>query len=523
MGRLMLKARKIFHWAVVAVCCGLLPFGCVREDFSMPDTQHNVAVRLDVGTRAVDAVDGTPTDEESALHSLRVYAFVKGRLVGHEFRNGDMTSPTTFWMDLAMTSLTTETVDFYLVANEAAMSTPGDEKPLTEKTTENQLNSYTFAVLNPVGTHGLPMFAKERREIDFSQTSTAPDRQPTGDHTGHTPLDQTLSFQLTRPIAKLGVFAAKEEGNNGTLRITGLTMLESGTLSYNYLMPQEEATLKQIANGSGDIALTPSASDVTAQLPTGITDAERENPANYTAVLDIPFYPFENPWGSPDWAAQGDERGNVLKIDYDFDGEARTGLVYMPKTERNRYYTVCCLMHNSGRITVSYNVADWDDGGDYELGFDFPNYELLHPFNVNDATVPPYAQPTVYYNSDAGSEAGCYSFRFVIKGPTGQKWTPTLFDATSADYDLIVYQTINGSRQVVQPENYVASEYPYEIQVRALRGENVGKEFSVGIAYTPQWDESGSSLLLINMLSGHTNWVGSDSPDKIVIKQVDYQ
>lgn len=518
----MLKVRKIFRLAAAVVCCGLLPFGCVREDLSMADTQHNVAVRLDVGTRAVDAVDGTPATEESALHSLRVYAFVKGKLVGHEFRNGDMAAPTTFWMDLAMTSLTTENVDFYLVANEAAMSTPGDEKPLTEKTSESQLKNYTFTVLNSVGTHGLPMFAQENRTIDFSKLSTDPDRQPTGDHAGHTPLEQSLSFQLKRPVAKLGVFAAKDEGDNGTLRITGLTMLESGTLSYNYLLPQSDGTLEQIPNGSGDIPLTPSASAVTKQLPTNISDAERANPANYTAVLDVPFYPFENPWGSPNWAAQGDAKGNVLKIDYSFDGEQRSGLVYMPKIERNRYYTVCCLMHsNSSKITVSYGVADWDDGGDYELGFDFPNYELLHPFNVNDGVTPPYAQPTVYYTPDETSEKGCYSFRFVIKGPVGQKWMPTLFDATAADYNLIVYQTIDSKREVVQPKDYVASEYPYEIQVRARQGANINKEFSVGIAYTPQWDESSSSLLLINMLSGHTNWTGSESTDKIVIRQVD--
>ena len=72
-----------------------------------------MAVRLNVGTCAVGETDGTPTGEESAIHSLRVYAFVKGQLAGHEFRSGDMETPATFWMDLTMTSLTTETVDFY--------------------------------------------------------------------------------------------------------------------------------------------------------------------------------------------------------------------------------------------------------------------------------------------------------------------------------------------------------------------------------------------------------------------------
>ena len=118
----MLNTRKILYWAVTAVCCGLLPCGCVKEDAASLGERHDVAVRLNVGTCAVGETDGTPTGEESAIHSLRVYAFVKGQLAGHEFRSGDMETPATFWMDLTMTSLTTETVDFYIIANEKAMS-----------------------------------------------------------------------------------------------------------------------------------------------------------------------------------------------------------------------------------------------------------------------------------------------------------------------------------------------------------------------------------------------------------------
>ena len=214
---------------------------------------------------------------------------------------------------------------------------------------------------------------------------------------------------------------------------------------------------------------------------------------------------------------QGDEHGNILKIGYTFDSEPREGLVYMPRIERNKYYAVCCLMHNSGKITVAYDVADWEDGGDYQLEFDYPSYELLQPFGGGTA---PYAQPTVYYNGGASSTAGTYSFRFTITGPVRQEWQPTLFDATAADYELTVYQNVDGVNTLVTPP-YVASDTAYEIRVRALKGENVDKQFSLGIAYTPKWDPSGSSLLLINMQSGATNWTGSESTEKIVIKQVD--
>lgn len=513
----MLNTRKILYMVVAAVCCGLLPSGCVKEDVASFGERHDVAVRLNVGTRAVDETDGTPAGEESTIHSLRVYAFVKGQLAGYEFRSGDMETPATFWMDLTMTSLTTETVDFYIIANEKAMSTPGADKPLTEKTTEKELNAFTFTMLTRnVQTDGLPMFGKESKTIDFSKLS---DRQPTDpDHAGHTPLEEVLKFQLKRPIGKLGVFAAKEEGETGELLVTDLSLLESGTRAYNYLMPQTDETLKETgATGTGEFSLVPTTTAVTKTLATNITSEERQDPENYTPVLQVPFYPFENPWGSASWNTPGDEHGNILKIDYTFDGEPREGLVYMPPIERNKYYAVCCLMHNNGKITVAYDVADWDDGGDYQLEFDYPSYELLQPFGGGAA---PYAQPEVYYNGDASSTAGTYSFKFTIKGPAGQEWQPTLFDATAADYELTVYQNVNGVNTLVTPP-YVASETAYEIRVRALKGENVDKRFSLGIAYTPKWDPSGSSLLLINMQSGATNWTGSENTEKIVIKQVD--
>ena len=506
----MLNTRKILSWAVTAVCCGLLPSGCVKEDVASLGERHDVAVRLDVGTRVVDDTDGTPAGEESAIHSLRVYAFVKGQLAGHEFRSGDMEAPATFWMDLTMTSPTTEKVDFYIIANEKAMSTPGAEKILTENTTEAELNDFTFTTLTRnVQADGLPMFGKESKTIDFSKLS---DRQPTDP--GHS----TLKFQLKRPIGKLGVFAAKEAGETGELIVTNLTLLESGTRAYNYLMPQTDETLRQVGTtGTGEFSLVPTSAAVTKTLATNTTPEERQNPENYTPVLGTPFYPFENPWGSTSWDTPSDEHGNILKIGYTFDGELREGLVYMPRIERNKYYAVCCLMHNSGKITVAYDVADWEDGGDYRLEFDYPSYELLQPFGGGTS---PYAQPTVYYNGSASSTAGTYSFKFTITGPVGQEWQPTLFDATAADYELTVYQNVDGVNTLVTPP-YKASDTAYEIRVRALKGENVDKQFSLGIAYTPKWDPSGSSLLLINMQSGSTNWTGSVSTEKIVIKQVD--
>ena len=274
----MLNTRKILYWAVTAVCCGLLPFGCVKEDAASLGERHDVAVRLNVGTRAVSETDGTPTDAESAIHTLRVYAFVGGQPAGHYFTDDVENLPHTFFMDLTFYSTTTQRVDFYVVANEGAMLVQGSGAPesLSETTSENQLKAYWFTELRDVTTYGLPMFCEQQATLDFTNVS---DEIPTDpEHTGHTLLDYDITFELQRPVGKLGVFAAKPQGETGELRITGLTMLSSGTLTRNYLMPQTNETLKDITSIVGDFELEVVGEAVTKELANGISEDERKNP-----------------------------------------------------------------------------------------------------------------------------------------------------------------------------------------------------------------------------------------------------
>lgn len=514
----MRNINRIIYMAVAAIGCGLLPFGCVKEDAVSLGERHDVTVQLNVGTRAVNETEGTPTDDESRIHTLRVYAFAGGRLAGHYFTDNVAAQPHTFFMDLTFFTNEQE-VNFYVVANEGAMVTGGQasQATLSENTTEQQLKDFWFTSLqSDIQANGLPMFCVHEETLYFENEADTPPTDP--EHAGHTLLKDKISFTLQRPVGKLGVFAAKDAGETGVLRVTGLTLLASGTRTLNYLMPQSDETLKAVTGITGNISLAAVKEDVTAELDENASTADRQNAGKYTHVLNEPFYPFENPWGSSSWNTKGDENGNVLQIDYTFDGEARTGHVYMPPIERNKYYTVCCLMHNSGKITVVYTVADWDDET-YELEFDYPSYD--NPITPADGSGPGeggmYPQPTVWYNNDPVSDQGSYSFTFKMSAPDGQKWTPTLLDATPADFEVTVYQ--NGA--MVDPGNYVASSSPYQIKVKALKPGNVDKDVSLSIAYSPSWDPEGTSPLLINGQSGSLKWEGSTVPEAIVIKQTD--
>lgn len=498
--------------------------GCNEEDRTPLSGERTVQVQMNVHTRAMDSSDGTPTNAESALHSLRIYAFSgagsSSKTVGHLYLSEEvlknMTETNSLLMDLKIKAEPTEqTLRFYAVANEVAMSTPGVEKLLNESTSETELNNFTFTLLKtPTSDNGLPMFATDTVAVN---TSSASLQTQDNNHEGHYTLNEKVNFELARPVGKLGVFAAKVEGETETLIVTDAKILKKGTRLRNYLFPQSDEVLKQIVSKDAEINLIlVEGGEVDKTLLENISAEERKNPANYTPLLDVPFYPFETPWGSASWNKPGDEEGAVLQIDYQFDDKKNTGLVYLPRIRRNHYYAVCCLIRNSGKITVEYVVADWDDGGNYELDFAYPTY--TNPIQPMENAG--FNQPTVYYNPDPDSDEGTFKARFSLIAPVGQEWQPTLLNATPADYEITVYQSGEQGMQKMEPP-YVSSDKEYVIKIRALKPENVGRNLELGIGYIPRWDPGKMSLLQINGTSGDTKWPGSNDPDKIVISQID--
>mgnify|MGYP003181022783 FL=1 len=182
---------------------------------------------------------------------------------------------------------------------------------------------------------------------------------------------------------------------------------------------------------------------------------------------------------------------------------------------RNHWYkTNVNFLGWQSQIKITYEVDNWKEGGNYELGFAYPTYtNPIQPVGGGDF---PSAQPTVYYNSDANSDDGTFQCQFTITGPVGQVWQPTLLNTTPGDYEIIVYKGIEK-----QNPPYGISDDPYTLKIRALKPENVDYTVELGISYTPQWDPSATSLLLINGTEGDTKWPGSDDPEKIVIKQIE--
>lgn len=500
---------------VTVFSCSLLPFGCVQDDDVACDsesTSDNVSLQLKVDS-AGDNNGTAPTDDEAKIHTLRVYAFAEipqgdedadkdGRLVGYYYTDKPAAAtPLIFDMDITFYQKGTQQVNFYMVANEGAMSTPGVSKPFTQNTTEQELKDYTFTQLEgPVSSKGLPMYHQSSVTLNKAGSTSVP------------------TFNLQRPIGKLEVFAAKPVNEMSELKITGLTLLESGTRARNYLMPQTPDVLKGITSISGDFQIPVKADVVIGNMK----DDNKKEPGNFTAFQQSPAYLFENPWGSASWNTQGDEKGNVLQIDYAYAGDARTGLVYLPPIERNNYYTIYCLFHNEGKITVSCQVLPWNLTKYDDIVFDYPTYS--NPITPSGWTGDPetaqFLQPTVYYSGEDNWD-GSYSFKFSMTGPKGQHWKPTFYygaDTTPEDYEVSVWQ---GTKPIAEEKDgYLVSPDPYIIKVRATKPKNVGKNVSLGISYQPAWSDQ-AQLLLINGRTGALKWEKSEYAELIKIVQIE--
>lgn len=512
----MRKMRNIWLTVWVSVCCAVLPAGCHKDDGPSLG-ERNVSVLMSVASRAGEE---TPTGAEAAINTLRVYAFVGGESAGHYYTDNPVLSPNSFLMDLKMFSTTTQTVDFYVVANEGAMDGLQVTRPFSfsENTTKAELDAVRFSSLK--GNSGLPMFCCHSMEnLDVATNAQGGGVDMTG-HEGHTLLAQKVELGLQRPMAKLGVYAAKLEGENAGLKVTAVRMLAQGMLTHNYLMPQQPETLQKLGSLAEGRPLKVAANGVTVDkvMPKGATDMERRNSDNYTNVLEAPFYPFENPYGSDDWKIPciTAGKGNILEIDYNFGGETRTGKVYLPEIKRNHCYNVLCLMNNDGVISVAYKVADWNDEGKWDFDFAYPTYKIpLDPLPGGVIA----KNPTMYYLPD--SEKGAFSVCFTITAPSNVEWTPILPGTNENEYEVRVYLPGADGQLVLQQEPYgrTTSDRPFVIKVVPVQADNVNRTVKFGIVYKPEWlgENADPQFLLVNQ-----GKVWSDSSeDAIDIKQID--
>lgn len=500
---------KTYISTLLLMVAALLSTSCEKNGDSKGE-DRNVLMLMKVGERDV-------VDYESQIHSLRCWAFVGDNLAGY-YENSDVTvTPLDFLVDMKMYSSSQQNVQIYALANEAAM---GDlSTSLKKDMTRKQLDGLTFMSVRDTDQYGVPMFYKGEVSINVEDVATdnltADDTEAVNkdEHIGHTLIRQKVGIELRRCVAKLELYVAKQQGDESALKILEAKVLEAGTKTRQYCMPQTDAVIASVPSSGHDIALVLTSEAGNVKTFEGLAE-NRRDPAYFTEVAE-PHYMFENSFGSDSWEIQADEKGTALSITYQFNEEVPvTRTVYLPAIGRNNIHRVLCIINNEGQIILNYNIADWTDV-DWNMEFDFPTYSnpaVPHP-HIEGQTAP-YPQPTVYYNP-VNPEEGSFAVEFSLTAPVGQRFQPTLDRGTTA-FTVKVFQD---GREITDSDQWIASDKPYIIRVYAERPENVGEKCRLSITYFPEWLPE-AQYLLINGRQNNLAYEGSSEPEHIDILQI---
>lgn len=508
----MQNINNIIKTAALAIIAAVLTTGCINEKYSMQRNLQSVMIQLDIspGSEMTKATEA-PTTAEQAINTLRVYAFHGNRMCGYYHLTKTYTDPVI--MDLELPDGTSD-VDFYIIANEAGMHLTDDSPVLNENTTIGQLRNLRFSALESTG--GMPMYCVRRESIDVSKVVG----ESTADgHKGHIVLDHHVNAVLSRPLAKLAVYAAKADADAPDIRIKDVKMLAKGTRQYNYLLEQDPALLEVIPSRLNDRDLL-----VPEYVTVSSVYTDRNDVSQFTPVGN-PVYLSEVNVGSSGWDvnAGNEVRSVVLYIEYSegTGSEVRHGYINMPPIERNSFYKVLCGFRSNGEINITYIVADWKEAEMWEGGlvFDHPTHSYLMPSYSSNSR--PDTEAVMKYTVDG---SGAFKAYFQMQYPDHQTWDPTLLDGNPGDYDVEVWDYLE-NQQIENPDQFVsAADKWYLIKVIPRNAENAGNSVRLAITYTPHWSVNAVEFLMINGSQNSLFWEYSGTafeqdPNYVIITQ----
>ena len=468
--------NKLFNIFVKTSLCFIAAMMCIsclmeKEQTSAPGQ----SVMIELSVSASDMTKSASTDMEKAINSLRVYAYYGERLAGYALRQA--TAPgEPFYMDLELPESGKHNVKFYLVANEAEMTYQNAAVAFTEDMTMAQLEAVKFSAM--ATGKALPMYCIQTETIDVDAVSEAANDE--AGHNGHIILTQKVNFDLTRPVAKVSVYAAKTEGASADPQILGIELLAAGTRAYNYLFPQADQTLNAIPSRANDDVLLSSAVAVTSGIAK--STSALQNPDNYTPVVGGKYL-YEVTYGSEAWnVTSGNANEAVFHIAYSLgEGQPRKdAYVYLPPVLRNKHIKVCIYINAEGNIIINYVVADWEDNETKDIRFDYPTHSYLResiPTSQDEVAAVPSAPAQM-------SEKKPFRAYFQMTYPENDSWTPTLIGLNASDCTVRIYDD-TGKLEVYQSEWPIpASEDWYTIEVTPNVGHiQAGEEVMLAITY----------------------------------------
>jgi hypothetical protein len=299
----------------------------------------------------------------------------------------------------------------------------------------------------------MPMYCQtEPIAINLSQTAT-PDKVAgnASEHTGHI-LSKIVPIKLTRPMAKIDVYAAEASTEKASGASDAGIQIESvqlvNAVAEGKLFPGTLSEQAQSATAEMEIS--------TANVTTAVIAAENSIANKYTRITNS-YYIAENAEGTAGKFSYGQTTANAtlateaagataLKIGYKVSATAETeyGYVVMPPIARNTWYKVLARITANGEMALTLNVLNWTTGKTFKVDFDNvvahdESYGFKWFKGETDVTSS-VANNTYTFSSAANDQVTC---KFKLTAPIGGKWYATL-----AGGDIQKYSIVSGTGDI---------------------------------------------------------------------------
>lgn len=195
-----------------------------------------------------------------------------------------------------------------------------------------------------------------------------------------------------------------------------------------------------------------------------------------------------------------DDNGNIA----DSGKQTGTNYVPLPPTVRNVLHNVNATftVDTDGKVTLTYTVANWKDGGEHTLDFTYPTFSVTAVKTTTNGQLD-YSKPTAYYVG--GSNDGAFAFRVDLTAPSGKECTVT---SEGGNFEIGVYK--NGTELMSEDKLTASNTDHYIIKVwpTAAYDANTPNTTKIMITHQASWT-GASEKLLINAATGGTLWQDS--------------
>ncbi len=519
----------------------LFATSCSKENNSSMDIpeEEYVEILLNFDIEAEAIVKSAGWDNFDTIH-VWVYEYVNGVIpedahpVGYVFTTLNAANTATATLQMPAASLGKK-FRFFALANPGEFgkiykarknySDTEVELHLQAGITYKDLTTAIFdakgsseGIMNTYPTAASPSYMPLSHWVDVDTLSTS----------------QAVTIPLYRSVAKTEFYAKIKNGiTNGLVQITSITIHSA----QRYNVPCEGFIFSNWETINGETT-SPSIfgeySNVSVEVPEIYLKNSKSGEiltyiytfcSSNSETLIASNFLYENLFGdlSTDYTSPNNYATGAyyMKIEYTygtnngygfFSGEPKTavGYVPLPPIVRNKNYKVTATfdINVDGSVSVSYNVADWANGGSTDLDFSYPTFKISAVKNVevNNETVPDYSKPMAYYDATTPDLKG-FAFNFNITGCT--QWNAVITNST--DFAMSVKKNSEEKQTGLTSytESTVSASNNYIITVYPRNTESTEKTTNIYISYPAAWLGGANDELLINSGGGGTLW--SDS------------